>query len=75
METCFYPHFPSEVSTVHLALYCSVSNAAELRKRLVTAATLPGEDGDREREAVNYAFVDAKLVGIRFFPLFPFSYN
>ena len=64
METYTYSHFPSEVSTVHLALYSNVSNAADLRKRLVSAATLPGEGGEREREAVNYAFVDAKLVSI-----------
>jgi hypothetical protein len=67
METHTYPHFPSEVSTVHLALYSNVTNAAELKRRLVAAATQPGEEGDREREAVNYAFVDAKLVGARLF--------
>lgn len=67
METHTYPHFPAEVSKVYLGLYCNVSNAAELKKRLVTAATLAGEDGEREREAVNYAFIDATLVFILFF--------
>lgn len=71
METHTYPHFPSEVSKVHLGLYCNVSNAAELKKRLVTAATLAGEDGEREREAVNYAFIDATLVSILFFLYLP----
>lgn len=62
METLEYPHLPPKVSTVHLALFTNVSNAANLRRRLVYAVNLPGEDGEREREAINYAFVDARLV-------------
>lgn len=62
METHTYPHLPAEVSTVHIALYSNVLNSKELKERLVTASNLPGPDGDREREVVNYAFVDAKLV-------------
>ena len=73
METHTYPHLPSEVSTVHLALYSNVSNAPELRRRLVTAATLAGEDGEQEREAVNYTFVDAKLVNPRLLSFFPLA--
>ncbi|KAF8516673.1 kinase binding protein CGI-121-domain-containing protein, partial [Gautieria morchelliformis] len=64
-HTVTYPHFPSEVSTVHLALYSNVTNAARLKERLVRAATLPGEEGGREREVVNYAFIDAKLITSR----------
>lgn len=62
METHTYPYFPAEVSTVHFALYTNVSNASELKRRLVAASNLPGKDGVREREAVNFAFVDARLV-------------
>ena len=64
METLEYGHVSADVSTVHLALFSDVENAAELRRRLVSAATVPGEEGEHEREAVNYAFVDAKLVRV-----------
>ncbi|KAI0301938.1 CGI-121-domain-containing protein [Multifurca ochricompacta] len=49
MESFAYPHFSS---TVHVALFNNVTNAARLRARI----------GDAEREAVNFAFVDARLV-------------
>ena len=29
---------------------------------LISAATMPGTDGERERAAVNFAFIDARLV-------------
>lgn len=49
-------------TTVHLCLF-EVSNAAELRSRLVTASQLPDDDrGDEERAAVDFAFIDAKMV-------------
>ncbi|KIJ32308.1 hypothetical protein M422DRAFT_234102 [Sphaerobolus stellatus SS14] len=65
METLVYSHVSPDVSTIHLALYTDVNNADQIRKRLVAASTLPGEEGEREREAVNYAFVDAKLITSR----------
>lgn len=62
METYHYPQFPAEFATVNVALLTDVRNAAELKKRLVTASVMPGPEGEAEREAVNFAFVDAKLV-------------
>ncbi|KAF8590272.1 CGI-121-domain-containing protein [Ramaria rubella] len=62
METHTYPHLPAEVSTVHVTLFFNVSNAAQLRNRLIAAANISGDDGEREREAVNYAFVEANLI-------------
>ena len=62
METYHYPQFPPEFGTVHVALFTEVQNAADLKKRLVSASVMPGDKGDVEREAVNYAFVDARLV-------------
>lgn len=63
-ETHVYKHFPSDVSTVHLALFSNISNAAKLRNRLVAAVSMSGEEGERERNAVNFGFVDAALVRI-----------
>ncbi|KAH9956799.1 CGI-121-domain-containing protein [Russula dissimulans] len=59
METYAYPHFSS---TVHVALFKHVRNAAKLKARIVRASTLEGIEGDMEREAVNFAFVDARVV-------------
>lgn len=59
MESFDYPQFSS---TVHLALFNHVTNAAKLKARIVRASTLEGAEGQAEREAVNFAFVDARLV-------------
>ncbi|BGP31152.1 hypothetical protein JCM10296v2_002916 [Rhodotorula toruloides] len=59
-----YP-LPHTGQTVHLALW-SVRNAAQLRQRLVAASQLPAdEEGERERAAVDFAFVDAKMLTSR----------
>lgn len=56
-----YP-LPHAGQTVHIAVW-SVRNAAQLRHRLVAASQLPAdEEGERERAAVDFAFVDAKMV-------------
>lgn len=62
METFTYKQFPETHRQVHVALFKNVKNAAQLRTRIVQAATLDGPDGDAERAAVNFAFVEAKLV-------------
>jgi len=59
MESFDYPQFSS---TVHVALFNHVANAAKLKARIVRASTLEGTEGQVEREAVNFAFVDARLV-------------
>jgi len=59
METFAYPHFSS---TVHVALFVHVTNSAKLRARIIRASTLDGVEGQAEREAVNFAFVYARLV-------------
>src|ERR1700720_1052678 len=64
METYAYPQFPFHVSVVNIALYTAVRNASLLRARIIKAATIQGVDGKREREAVNFAFVDASLVSM-----------
>lgn len=62
METFRYPQFPKDLANVYVALFTDVQNAADLKKRLVAASVMPGAEGDIEREAVNFAFVDARLV-------------
>ncbi|KIY45147.1 CGI-121-domain-containing protein [Fistulina hepatica ATCC 64428] len=62
METITFPHFPDHLSVAHVALYTNVRNGASLKARIVKAATDEGADGDRERHAVNFAFIDARLI-------------
>ncbi|KAI0751694.1 CGI-121-domain-containing protein [Daedaleopsis nitida] len=62
MQSFRYAHLPPEFSTVHLALFKHVANSAQLRSRIVRASQLEGPDGDAEREAVNFAFIDARLI-------------
>lgn len=64
MESFVYPQFGPNSSTVHIALYNAVKNAGELRNRIIRASTLEGPEGDAEREAVNFAFVEARLVSV-----------
>ena len=62
MESFHYDHLPPALSTVYVALFTNVANASQLRARLVKAASMDGAEGDIEREAVNFAFIDARLV-------------
>ncbi|EIM85448.1 CGI-121-domain-containing protein [Stereum hirsutum FP-91666 SS1] len=65
METFTYPHFDHHQSVVHVALFLDVSNAKDLRTRIVNASTLTEDAGDVERETVNFAFIDARLITSR----------
>jgi hypothetical protein len=62
MISSHYKFFPSELSHVHVALFTNVQNAPELRSRLIKASTMEGPEGEEERGAVNFAFVDASPV-------------
>ncbi|KAI0693469.1 kinase binding protein CGI-121-domain-containing protein [Cytidiella melzeri] len=62
IQVYHYPQFPQSQATVHIALFSNVKNAAQLRTRLIQAATMQGPEGDVEREAVNFAFIDARLI-------------
>lgn len=59
MEVYYFPHLGA---SVHAALFHDVKNAALLRARLISASTMTGDEGMKEREAVNFAFIDARLV-------------
>ena len=60
----FYSHnqFPESRRAVYIAFFKNVKNVSHLRNRIVKAATAEGAVGDAERAAVNFAFVEAKLV-------------
>ncbi|CAL1709317.1 unnamed protein product [Somion occarium] len=62
MESFHYSQFSQEYSNVHIALFTNVTNATELRNRLVQASTMSGPEGDAERQAVDFAFIDATLI-------------
>lgn len=64
METYTLSQFPPNVNTLHLVYFENVKNAPEIRRRLVSAATMEGEEGQRAREAVDFGFVEATLVSI-----------
>ncbi|KAJ6511975.1 kinase binding protein CGI-121-domain-containing protein [Mycena vitilis] len=62
MQSYQLSQFPSHLSCVHAALYTNVSDSDSLRKRLLTASTAEGSDGERERDAVNFSFIEARLI-------------
>ncbi|KAH8083561.1 CGI-121-domain-containing protein [Filobasidium floriforme] len=62
MESYHLSQFPDDHSSVHLAFFKNVTNSADLRKRLVAAATMEGEEGDQERDLLDYAFVEANMI-------------
>ena len=62
MESYVLPHLPPHLSCIHAALYTDVSGADALRQRLVAAAAAAGPAGEQERAAVDFAFIEARLV-------------
>ena len=62
METYTLSHFPEPYSTIHIALFHTVTNARTIRNRLITASTAPGPEGELSRSQLDYAFLDASLV-------------
>ena len=61
-ESLHFPHFQADCSYAYIALFRNVSNSEKLKNRIVSASVTEGELGDAEREAVNFAFIDARLV-------------
>jgi len=59
MEVYDYPQFSLQAA---ICLFTDVKNGPEIRKKIVEAATCRGEEGEALRDAVNFAFVDARLV-------------
>ncbi|KAF8554973.1 CGI-121-domain-containing protein [Imleria badia] len=47
---------------VFAAKFKHVKNAGAIRERIVKAATTVGPEGDKERDAVNFAFINATLI-------------
>jgi EKC/KEOPS complex subunit CGI121/TPRKB len=59
MDVIRYEYLPTGLQDVHLCLFEDVRNAAVLRQRLTEASRMQGAAGDAERQAVNFAFLDA----------------
>jgi hypothetical protein len=66
MDAFIFPHLSTEKSTAYFALFRNVENASSLRQRVVKVSTLTDADErvEEERDAVNLAFIDARLVGL-----------
>lgn len=62
MNVCTFPYFMPNHSQAYIALFRNVLNALEIKNRIIFAATAEGDTGEKEREAVNFAFIDARLV-------------
>jgi len=58
---------------IYAAKFKHVKNAGAIRERIVKASTMEGPEGDKERDAVNFAFINAKLVSGAFRPSMAFS--
>jgi EKC/KEOPS complex subunit CGI121/TPRKB len=54
--------FPAELRQVTLALYANLADPAGLRARLIKASTMEGPTGGEERQRLDYAFLDSKMV-------------
>ncbi|OCF40044.1 protein CGI121 [Kwoniella heveanensis CBS 569] len=54
--------FPAPYSHIHIALFKNVSNAPQIRKRLVEASVTKGPEGDQLRREVDYGFVEAGVL-------------
>jgi len=59
METI---HLPALNKTAFVSLFKDIQNPGSILSRIQSASKLEGEEGDRERQRVNFAFVDAKLI-------------
>lgn len=62
LESYTYPHLSPDISQIYVGLLTDVTNAKAIRSRIIAASTAPGEAGDTEREALNFAFIDARTV-------------
>ena len=59
MEVYDYPHFRLQAA---IRLFTDVKNGPEIRRKIIEAAACLGEEGGALRDAVNFAFIDARLV-------------
>ncbi len=62
METFTLSGFPPATSAIHLALFNNITNAAELRTKLITAATTEGAKGDKLKKEVDFSLIDGSMV-------------
>ena len=60
MQTFRYPHLPTELSAVHVALFANVTNSADIRSCIVRASQLEGPDGEAEEDVLLCARGDSR---------------
>ncbi|KAG8901426.1 hypothetical protein FRB99_005314 [Tulasnella sp. 403] len=66
LESYSYPHFGPDLQHVYIGYLRNIRNAESIRSRIIKAAAAPADVvGDCEREAVNFAFIDAKTITSR----------
>lgn len=56
------PAYPAELAEISFALFVNMEGSAALRQRLIKASTMEGDEGITERQRVDFAFLDAKMV-------------
>ncbi|KAF8920718.1 kinase binding protein CGI-121-domain-containing protein [Mucidula mucida] len=61
MHSFLFDHL-DRCQVAHCALYTPVHNAAAIRQRIISAAKADDGDGERERDEINFAFIDATLI-------------
>ena len=56
------PAYPEDIREIALGLWTDLPSAQDLRARLIAASTMPGDEGDRERAALDFAFLEGRAV-------------
>lgn len=51
-------------NVAYALLFTSVNDPGKIKQRIVDAAKIEGPEGEEEREAVNFSFIEASLVNI-----------
>jgi EKC/KEOPS complex subunit CGI121/TPRKB len=64
MESLHFLHFQGNRCYAHIALFRNVTNSKKLKNRIISASLTEGELGDKEREALSFAFINARLVSL-----------
>ncbi|KAK9897420.1 CGI-121-domain-containing protein [Cystobasidium minutum MCA 4210] len=59
------PAYPAELAEISFALFVNMEGSAALRQRLIKASTMEGDEGITERQRVDFAFLDAKMIASR----------
>lgn len=56
--------FNHNKNVAYALLFIPVNDPGKIKQRIIDAAKIEGPEGDEEREAVNFSFIEASLVNI-----------